>query len=520
MTSMPESLSNNALLSSEVRRVLAACSKKQVELDKVKADLARQQTELDIRKLEIKAKQNKVDKQQKDVHKFEKWFLQVDLIERIECIGVEAKFGPKSDTDSEAGTKEDSEGGSEAESEAEWLNSSPAYYDLRHDAPCEWEYGWENDAPCEWNELAASFQQARGDAEHSTHRPVTSAPDSADEYWDCLARSWGLDKAYQSANTTDIKNDSESPNNTQPTKTKSPIKVESPGKDTPTYKSSDHNDVGVSTIWNDPTVASRIPWSDPTAAPKLQQKDHNVQGTRNPSSLDRPGYPAVRKLSTFKKTLNWAKPVHNVDEWEQHNVGNSNIKPNDVSKGDKSDQSTDYPAYHWNDEWASTFVGTKVSDRQFEVNVSRTLRPRYNDRPRRPSSGLRHLDELTNKPANNSANSKQPENVGDWTVPSSDDELSDDELPNDKLTNVNEGKPNTEAVYEWSLSGHSSDADNFTTWEMPVVTPDSSKSGSGPRSHCSHISKGTSKKVKVEASAAEETYQNWDEGSYPQASFW
>lgn len=506
MTSVPECLSNNALLSSEVRRVLAACSKKQVELDKVKADLARQQTELDNRKLEIKAKQNKLDKQQKDIHKFEKWFLQVDLIERIEHIGDEAKFGPKSETDSEAG--------SEADSEAEWVNGAPAYD------------GWENGASCEWNEPAASFHQAQGDAKHSTHRATTSAPNPAKdwatiiedanraEYRDRIARSWGLDKD-QPANTTDIKNDSESSNNTEPAKTKSPIKVESPGKDTPTYKSSDHNDVGVSTTWDDPTVASRIPWSDPTAAPEPQQKDHSVQGTRNRSSLGRPGYPAVRKLQTFKKNLDWAKPVHNVDEWEQHNFGDSSMKPADVSKGDKSDQNM---GYHWNDN-------------QYKVDGSCTLRPRYNDRPRRPSSGLRHLDELTNKSVNNSAGSEQAGNAGestnvdDGTIPTYvwgdfeliNDNVANDEVAEDKATDVNEGWPNTKHVDDWSLSGHSSDADNLTTWKMPVVTPDSSKCGSGTCSHCSHIGKGTSKKVKVKASAAEETYEDW---GVPRASSW
>lgn len=477
MTSMPESLSNNALLSSEVRRVLAACSKKQVELDKVKADLARQQNDLDNLKLEVKAKQNKIEKQQKDIHMFEKWFLQVDVIERIERIGDEAKFGPKSETDSEAGT--------EADSAAEWITRAS-------------DDGWGNHAPCEWNEPAASFHLAQGDAEHLTHRPVTSAPNSTED-WAYYAEDQddsadfcrGIGKD-QSANTTEIKN--ESPNNAEPTLGLDWGLDPGPGKDTPTYKSSDHNDVGVSTTWDDPTAASRIPWADPTAPPKLRQKDHNVK-------------------RASAKSINWAKPVHNiVVEWGQHNVGASDIKPTDASKGDQSEQNK---GYHWNDDWASTFVGTKVSDGQFMVDASRTLRPRYNDRPRRPSSGLRHLDELTNKPANNSANSKQPENVGDWTVPS-----SDDELPNDKLTNVNEGKPNTEAVYEWSLSGHCSDADNFTTWEMPVVTPDSSKCGSGTCSHCSHISKGTSKKVKAEASAAEERYQDWDEGSYPQGSSW
>ena len=60
MSSMPWSLSNNVLLSSEVRRVLAACSKKQYELDKVRANLARQKNELENQKLEVEAKQNKL----------------------------------------------------------------------------------------------------------------------------------------------------------------------------------------------------------------------------------------------------------------------------------------------------------------------------------------------------------------------------------------------------------------------------------------------------------------------------
>lgn len=498
MTSMPESLSNNALLSSEVRRVLAACSKKQVELDKVKEDLARQQNDLDNRKLEIKAKQSKIDKHQQQIHKFEKWFLQVSLIECIERIGEATKLGPKSDTHSEGGSEEDSEGGSEVDGETD----DEAEYET--DDEVESRTGWNG---CDWwDEPASNFQHARGDHEHSTHGPV-----DPDHVWP--ASCWGHDNV-QSTNTTNEKN--ESPNNTVPIKTKSPIKTESSGKNTPTYKASDHNDVGVSTTWNDPTVASRISWSDPTAAPKLQQKDHNVQGTRNPSSLDRPGYPAVRKLQTFKKTLNWAKPVHNVDQWEQHNVGDSSIKATDVSKGDKSDQNM---GYHWNDD-------------QYKVDGSCTLRPRYNDRPRRPSSGLRHLDELTNKSVNNSAGSEQAGNAGestnvdDGTIPSYiwgdfeliNDNIANDKVAEDKATDVNEGWPNTEHVHDWSLSGHSSDADNLTTWGMPVVTPDSSKSGSGTCFHC--ISKGTSTKVKVEDTFPEEVYKDWHKYEDPRYKVW
>lgn len=439
MTSVPECLSNNALLSSEVRRVLAACSKKQVELDKVKKDLARQQSELDNRKLEIKTKQSKIDKQQQQIHKFEKWFLQVSLIERIERIGEATKHGPKSDTDSDGDTEEDSEGGSEVEGETddeeEYETDDEAEYDNDDEAHC-------NDY--KWDEPASSFQQARGDPKLSTHGPV-----GPDHVWP--ASCWGIGKE-QSAHTTKEKN--QSPNNAVPTKTKSPIKTESSGKDMSTQKSTYDG-------WNDPTVASRIPWADPTAAPKPQQKDHKVQDTRNPSNLDRAWYaPEAPKASKSPKAPKAPKaPKVGTESWyyeamktamEQRSVRHSTNKPNDIGEGDMSNGNT---GYHWNDK-------------------------------------------------------------------STDDELPNDKSTNDKVTNVNEGKPSTEAAYHWSLSGHSSDADNLTTWGVPVVTPDSSKSGSGT---CSHASKGTSKEVKGEASFREEEYKDWQdvkvEASLPEEEY-
>ncbi|KAK0755123.1 hypothetical protein B0T18DRAFT_443328 [Schizothecium vesticola] len=533
MTSMPWSLSSNAMLSSEVRCVLAACSKKQYELDKVRADLARQQNELDNRKLEVKAKQNKLDKQQKQIHKFEKWFLQVDLIERIERIGKEAKLGPESETDSEVDT------------EAGWNDPvlSPR-----------WDCHTSN--PSSWNEPAASFQQNEGNLEHSTHGPVSPARYSAD--------SWGIDND-QSANTNEIKN--KSPNNPEPIKTESPTKAESPGKDTPAYKSTydgghpswmhfdaiaravtksvnngdksgEHSGVAEAT-WADPTVASRIPWANPTAAPKIQQENHNIGCTCYLGDFGQPcSAKAHTRESLWHKALKSAKPAH-----KQHSVWDSNNKPTNVDKGDKGDRhnSVGESAYHWHDnvpdpgEWVSTFVGTKVSDGQYKFDGSCALRPRYSDRPRRPSSGLRYLDELTNQSVNNGADSEKPDNdgestnVADWTVPctwtddeltddkSNNDKLNNDKLTDDKLTDIDAGESTDKVYGTWSFSDHSSDADNLTTSDLPVVTPDSSEPGSRTRSH---VSKGPYKRVKVKASAPEEKYEDWHKYEDPRYKGW